>query len=46
MMNENDLPPDARWLIGWLRVAANCLLEVGKPVGLLSIPGGIWFLAR
>jgi hypothetical protein len=46
MMNENDLPPDARWLIGWVRVAANCLLEVGKPVGLLSVPGGIWFLAR
>jgi hypothetical protein len=29
-----------------VRIAANCLLEVGKPAGLLSVPGGIWFIAR
>jgi hypothetical protein len=46
MINENDLPADARWLLKWARLAADCLLEFGKPVGLLSVPVAIWFIAR
>lgn len=45
-MWRDELSPDARWLVGWLQAIAQCVLEIGKPIGLVSVPASIWLLAR
>src|ERR1700748_3418639 len=45
-MNKSILSPDAKWIIGWLSMAADCVVEAGKPIGLVAIPTSIWLLSR